>query len=199
MEHDFADFSSYCIISNTEACQARTPLETAGHARTSRSRHADSVEHLLLWWEGPEMLQQAAVRSCKRRRQLCLNMFEIFPLMMSQRLLQCCTSSSVSGSCPIYVTSATSVWRFFSLILHKSLKQLRRVCKYPPSARADLPCTCGTTVLFNCIEVVEVFPPTQDQEEKVFCDFCFKTQTPRTIYFNNSSLGEMLHGICNLK
>lgn len=73
-----------------------------------------------------------------------------------------------------------------------------------PSARANLPCTCGTTLLFNCIEVVEVFP-TQDQEEKVFCDFRCKTQAKTSKYPGQYLLkyfffgGEMLHRICNLK
>lgn len=29
-------------------------------------------------------------------------------------------------------------------------------------------------MLFNCIEIVEVFPPDLGQEEKVLCDFCLK-------------------------
>jgi len=39
---------------------------------------------------------------------------------------------------------------------------------------------CGTTVLFNCVEVFEVFPPVQDQEEKVLCDFGLKKTNKNT-------------------
>lgn len=43
MELDFADSSSYCIISNTGARQTHTALETVSCARTLRSWCPDSV------------------------------------------------------------------------------------------------------------------------------------------------------------
>lgn len=56
----------------------------------------------------PNVLQQGAVRSCKRRRQFCLNTFETFPLLMSQRLFKSCSSSSV-WLLPCCVRPATSM------------------------------------------------------------------------------------------
>lgn len=63
--------------------------------------------------KGPNMLQQGAVRSCKRRRQLCLNTFGTFPLLVSQRLFKSCSSSRVSGSCPV-VWVQQPLWEGFS-------------------------------------------------------------------------------------
>lgn len=74
--HDFFDSGSCCKYRN------RSDSHLSGNCGVCQN-----VGCLLLWRKGPNMLQQGAVRSCKRR-QLCLNTFETFPLLVSQRLFK---------------------------------------------------------------------------------------------------------------
>lgn len=146
---------------NTGAGQTRTPLETAGFARTLRSWRTDRgcVRHWLLWRKGPNMLQQGAVRSCKRRRHLCLEVFETFPLLMSQRLFKSCSSSRVSGSCPVE-WGQQPLWEGFShSFCRRDLSNSSKLSPHQPAVRAELLSMPWTTVWISSFEG---FSPVQD-------------------------------------